>query len=167
MSTNPYAPPKAPVEDALPAGERAPALWNPNAAAIWGLLLSPIFGAVLHMKNWQALGDAKKAAESRMWAIACSGFFIVLILASILFEESKALDLVSRAGGFGLLIAWYIQSARTQIRYIAGRFGTTYPRRGWGKPLLYAFLVFVAFMVVVFVLALVTGAASGEADPQG
>jgi hypothetical protein len=51
MTTNLYAPPKAQVADIV-QGEAAPALWNPGAAASWSLLLSPAFGAFLHMKNW-------------------------------------------------------------------------------------------------------------------
>jgi hypothetical protein len=33
-----------------------------------------------------------------------------------------------------LLIAWYVGAARSQARYVKDRFGTSYPRRGWGNP---------------------------------
>lgn len=159
MSTNPYAPPKAPVEDRHQA-DHAPALWNPNAAAGWSLLFSPIFGAALHMLNWQALGEPQKAAESKMWLYTCIGFFVLLMIASALLPESKLMDAASRAGGFALLLAWYFQNARPQARYVAERFGTTYPRRGWGKPILYTFLVLFGLFVVMFVIVLVTGTGS-------
>jgi hypothetical protein len=45
--------------------DAAPALWNPNAAANWSLLFSPMFGAWLHMKNWAALGEPERAAARR------------------------------------------------------------------------------------------------------
>ena len=61
---NPFAPPQAEVAD-VPTGEAAPALWNPNAASSWSLLFSPIFGAYLHMQNWQALGQPDKAEQCR------------------------------------------------------------------------------------------------------
>jgi hypothetical protein len=61
---NPYAPPKAAVEDVV-TFEPSPALWNPNAAASWSLLFTPIFGSLLHMKNWQAMGNREKAASSK------------------------------------------------------------------------------------------------------
>ena len=64
MSTNPYAPPKAVVADIAPRQD-SPPLWNPNAAANWSLLLSPAFGAFLHMKNWEELGEPAKAAASK------------------------------------------------------------------------------------------------------
>lgn len=162
MSTSPYAPPKASVDDIVPNAEASPALWNPNAAASWSLFLSPIFGAVLHMKNWQALGETEKARQSKVWVIVCIAFFAVLAIAAVLLPESKGVDLGFRAGAFGLLIAWYTQSARPQARHIAGRFGTSYPKRGWGKPLLYALLCFLGYLVVVFVFALIAALIAGE-----
>ncbi|MBL0726268.1 hypothetical protein [Piscinibacter sp. HJYY11] len=113
------------------------------------------------MKNWQALGEKEKADQSKMWLIGSIAFFVVLAITATLMPESKEVDLLFRAGAFGLLIAWYVQSARPQARYIAGRFGASYPKKGWGKPLLYALLCFVGYLAVVFVVALVLGLASG------
>lgn len=68
VTPNPYAPPQAEVADI--AGERnPPPLWNPNAAANWSLLFSPAFGAFLHMKNWQALGQPNKATSAKVWFV--------------------------------------------------------------------------------------------------
>ena len=55
-----YAPPTAHVDDVHAARQSAvaPPLWNPGAAMAWSLLFSPIFGAFVHMKNWQALGPS-------------------------------------------------------------------------------------------------------------
>ena len=61
MSLNPYSPPGAIIDDVM----NAPPLWNPNAAANWSLLFSPAFGAFVHMKNWQALGEPEKAANAK------------------------------------------------------------------------------------------------------
>ena len=57
---NPFEPPKAGLDVPL-AAEAGPALWNPDAAGAWSLLLTPIFGSVLVRKNWQAIGDEAKA----------------------------------------------------------------------------------------------------------
>jgi len=165
MSTNPYAPPKADVDDVevVPVINEAPPLWNPGAAARWSLLLSPIFGATLHMKNWQAMGETEKAAQSKMWVWGSVGFFVLLVAVGLFLPDSKGMDLLSRGAGLGLLIAWYSLSARDQMRFVAGRFGSDYPKRGWGRPLLVALLVFFAFIAVVFVVAFVAGVA---ADPD-
>ena len=41
-------------------------LWNPNAAAIWSLFFTPIFGAWIHARNWKALNRQKEARWSMM-----------------------------------------------------------------------------------------------------
>ena len=68
IERNPYAPPQADVEPVAVETPAAPSLWNPNAAASWSLIFTPIFGAILHMKNWEALGEPQKAAGARSWA---------------------------------------------------------------------------------------------------
>jgi len=165
MSTNPYAPPKANVDDVevAPVIDEAPPLWNPSAAARWSLLLSPIFGATLHMKNWQAMGETEKAAQSKWWLWGSVGFFVLLVVVGMILPDTKEIDLLSRGAGLGLLIAWYSLSARDQVRFITRRFGSDYPKRGWGRPLLYALLVFFTFIAIVFGVAF---AADMAADPN-
>jgi hypothetical protein len=159
---NPYAPPMAEVADVAAPTEAAPPLWNPAAAASWSLLFSPIFGAFLHMRNWQALGQPDKAAKSKTWIVATIVFLIVASLAPILIPSS-ALDALGRFGGLGILIAWYYALGKSQQAFVAGRFGKSYPRRGWLKPILAALGVVFAFFRVVFFIAFVIGAASGAA----
>jgi protein-S-isoprenylcysteine O-methyltransferase Ste14 len=90
MSTNLYAPPKAPVADVVQA-EAAPALWNPGAAASWSLLFSPAFGAFLHMKNWEALGQPDKAAAARKWAVIYIVTIVGLSVVSAFLPSNKAM----------------------------------------------------------------------------
>jgi hypothetical protein len=153
MTTNPYAPPKAEVADVV-QGEVAPALWNANAAAAWSLLFSPAFGAFVHMKNWQALGDPAKAAAARMWGIWTLVALGVVSLASALLPDSKGLDALSRVVMLALLLSWYYTSGRAQVALVKERFGTQYPRRGWGKPILIALGALVGFIVLMVVLGL-------------
>ncbi|MEO8152560.1 MAG: hypothetical protein ABI605_05775 [Rhizobacter sp.] len=162
MSTNPYAPPTANVEDVLQANE-SPPIWNPEVAARWSLLFSPIFGATIQMKNWQALGEPEKAAQARQWALGSIGFFALLMVAGIFLPESTSLNLGSRVAGLGLLIAWYTLNGKQQVAYVTAHFGKTYPRKNWGVPLLYALLSLVAFLVLVFVIAFVFGLLQGDA----
>jgi hypothetical protein len=152
---NPYAPPKAQVEDVV-SGENAPALWNPNAAASWSLLFSPIFGAYLHMRNWQGLGQAEKAANSKIWMIVSIVFFVLTAISSFLFPDSKEIDLIARLGGLALLLAWYYGIGKSQQAFVVERFGKNYPRRGWLEPLGVAVGVVLGIFVLVFIVALVT-----------
>jgi len=155
---NPYAPPKAVVADVV-GTETAPPLWNPNAAASWSLLFSPIFGSYLHMRNWQALGESDKAAKSRYWFISSILLMIILTIVSVLMPESTGLYALARTGGFILLIAWYYGMGKSQQQFVVERFGHDYPRRGWAKPLLIALGIFCALMFAIFLVAVALVAA--------
>jgi hypothetical protein len=145
MRDNQYAPPKANVEGAYGDATQAPPLWNPNAAASWCLLFSPIFGTYLHWKNWIALDETERANTAKMWFIASVAVVVgSLVLALAAHSDSgKGLRVVE----FGLLVGWYFAGAKPQVAYVKERFGDTYPRRGWGQPILVA----IAALVIVTV----------------
>jgi hypothetical protein len=149
---NPYAPPKAPVAE---TAAESPPLWNPNAAANWSLLFSPAFGAFLHMRNWQALGQTNKAASAKVWFVLTLVVLVGLSYASVVMPSAKPLAASVRPVGFLLLLAWYFGSARGQASYVKTHFGNTYPRRGWLKPLAVAVLALCVFAVVAAVLAVI------------
>lgn len=153
---NPYAPPQAAVSD-VTGRDSAPALWNPNAAASWSLLFSPVFGSILHMKNWQAMGDEARAARSKRWAIGSIAFFVALVVLSVVLPDSQAMDGLSRLAGFALLIAWYYRLGKSQSAYVLARYGRDYPRKGWARPLGIAVGLFVAFIVVGGLIGFVIG----------
>lgn len=161
---NPYSPPGAPVDDPVLATppDAAPPLWNPNAAASWSLLFTPVFGAWLHMKNWQALGQPEKAESSWRWVQVSAAILVAMILLSATVLDGRVGDLLVRAGGFALLLSWYYTSARPQAALVLGRYGKNYPRRGWGKPLLLAVAGWVAAVVVLSILFALIAAARGE-----
>ena len=160
---NPYAPPIAEVTDFTSATDQAPPLWNPNAAASWSLVFSPIFGAYLHMKNWQALGQAEKAAKSKNWVIGLTVFFLFAITLPLFANGSGASELLGRFGGFVLLIAWYYGIGKSQSGYVLAKFGKNYKRRGWSVPLLIALGLFVGLIVAVVLLALAIGGGASAA----
>lgn len=146
MSINPYAPPTAVIQESVQP-EEAPMLWNPNAAANWSLLFTPAFGAYLLMKNWQALGESKRATSAKRWMIAS----LILLGLFLIFLPAAAM----RAVGFSVLICWYFLSVRPQVAYLKERFGTAYPRKGWAKPLLFGVLGIVALIAVMTIVLMV------------
>jgi len=158
--TNPFAPPTAVVADVGSARttEPAPPLWNPRAAAGWSLLFGPLFGSLVHMKNWQALGEKEKAATSKAWAMASLAFIVLTALSAAL-PDSPRIDMAFRAAGFGLLVGWYYSSGRAQNGFILARFGYDYPRKGWAQPLLLALAAVAAFFGVIYVVVIVTDTA--------
>jgi hypothetical protein len=154
VTPNPYAPPKAEVADIVD-GRVAPALWNPNAAASWSLLFSPAFGAFLHMKNWQALGEPAKAAAAKTWVVVTLSVLVGFSVLSAFLPNSKTIDGLSRIIALVLLLSWYYASGRSQVAFVKARFGKRYPRRGWLKPLLFALLALVGFVAVIVAVAAV------------
>ena len=108
------------------ANQVKPSLWNPNAAANWSLLFTPILGAWLHAKNWEALEEPEAAKKSMLWVYA--GFVFLLI---ILFLP----DDVGGLPGLIFILAWYFTSAKKQVKYIKEK-SIEYQKKSWGKPLL-------------------------------
>jgi hypothetical protein len=103
-----------------------PSLWSPNAAANWSLLFTPILGAWLHAKNWEALNEPEAAKKSMLWVYA--GFVFLLV---ILFLPDDAGSLP----GLIFILAWYFTSAKKQVKYIKEK-SIEYQKKSWGKPLL-------------------------------
>lgn len=113
-----------------------PPLWNPGAAVGWSLLLSPVFGAVLQVKNWQSMGETTKAFDAKLWAVGMAIAIFGVTLALVVLPQSRLLDALGHVVGLPLLIVWYYASAKAQVTRVAARYGRRYPRRGWGLPLL-------------------------------
>jgi hypothetical protein len=163
MTTNPFAPPQSSVSDIdISQQEDMPSLWNPNAAANWSLLFSPAFGAFLHMKNWQALGEPEKAAAAKVWFIGTLLVVFGLSFLTVLFPTSKVLGSIPNSIGLVLVLSWYFSSGKAQAKYVTERFGKTYPRNGWGKPLGVAILVTLGFIISLSILAVIGARLAGK-----
>ena len=133
----------------------APRLWNPGAAFWWSLLFGPLFGIVLHWKNWTALRQPTLAGDSRRW------FWIMLLILLVLGALNVA-DVLPHTGAtldVVLLVSWYRYSGRAQCRHVAEAYGQDYPRRSLGLPLV---LASACMLTVMGLLILITYMA-----PQG
>ena len=114
-----------------------PKLWNPNAAANWSLLFSPILGAWLHAKNWKELGQHDRAKKSMIWVYV--GFVFLLVN---LFLPDNA----GSGPGLIFILAWYFSSAKGQVNYLKEN-NINYEKKAWGKPLLLGLAGLVAYFV--------------------
>ena len=151
MSVNPYASPPTAV-GGMAKRAVAPALWNPNAAASWSLLFTPAFGAFIHMKNWQTLGEPSKAASAKTWAVFSLVASVSLGLLGVFLTGSKGLGGASIGLPLIILIAWYFGSGQAQAQYVKERYGTSYPRRDWTTPLLIGFGLYLGYSLVFLAL---------------
>lgn len=106
-------------------------LWQPDAAANWSLLFTPLFGAYLHMRNWEALGQPKKALRARCWVWAS---FVMLVLnawADAIEARLNVEPALVRWSTVVYLLAWYFGEARSQIRTVRSHYGSAYEREPW------------------------------------
>lgn len=131
-----------------------PPLWNPNAAACWSLLFTPVFGSWLHLFNWRAMNQSDRVGPARTWLVVSIIVFAVTLVASLVVPQSGN---AVRVLNFVYLLVWYFASARGQVRYVRTEFGNDYPRRGWWRPLLIAVVVVIATMILANIYEGVVG----------
>ena len=132
-----------------------PALWNPNAAAAWSLLFTPVFGAVLHMRNARTMGD-KRLRKLNKWFLI--GFVLSMPLAeiaiicySLLFDRNAVFFILLMF--LIVFFVWYIAAGCRQADLLKEQYGPNYPRKPWFKVLLLGVLGNIVVHTVVYGLA--------------
>lgn len=139
------------------------ALWNPAAAALWSLALSPAFGAWLHMRNWERLGEQERAKEARAWCAMSCGLHAVSLLIVLLGAALERDVGIPHSVSLAFLAAWYVRSGHAQVRYVAALHGAGYPRRPWRVPLLLGAAAIAVLIALTAGLVLVMS--SGRLNP--
>jgi hypothetical protein len=137
--------PEPPLNEPPPEAYKAWAIWNPNAAASWSIIFTPVFGSYLHMLNWRTLIEPAKASSAQSWFYA--SLLMMFIYASIGMFMS---DLRGWACclSFLYLITWYLAAGRSQSKYVKAKFGTSYQKKPWGQTLLIAVGALIGYTVV-------------------
>lgn len=107
------------------------------------------------------MGEQDRAGKSKSWALGSLAFLVALALLPVFSSNEKVVDGLTRLLTVALLVTWYYANGKYQQTYVLARFGKTYQKRGWTKPLLLAVAAIVAFMVVMALVGLVIGAATG------
>ena len=101
-------------------------------------MFTPVFGSYLVYKNWISIGEAQRIRTAKIW-------FIVSLIMLLPYMVVPALGML-------YIIVWYFGSQRKQTKYVRERWGKTYPKRKWSKPLLVAFSIVITLYIVVFLL---------------
>jgi hypothetical protein len=121
--------------------------WNPEAAALWSVILTPMFVGILHFLNDRQLG----VTTMRRWAVI-----------SLLADSAVTLTLVWLLRThwnvwtpflIGGMLSWYTIAsfflvAQGQSKYLVSEFGSKYPRKG----LMQAVLVGLALMMLAGII---------------
>ena len=114
----------------------APSLWNPTAAGLWSILLTPTFGSYLLWKNWEEIGDAEKARSAKRWMILSAAMILPSIMSAIYV-------------GVVYLIVWHFTFQKKQAQHVQSLWGQNYVRKAWAKPLLVGFSIFLAIIIAL------------------
>ena len=115
-----------------------PALWNPNAAAAWSLLFTPVFGAALHMRNARTMGDERLRKLNKWFLIGFVLLVPIIEAGAILYAVLFKLDMIFfifPTPLFTMFLIWYIAAGRRQAALVAEQYGSNYPRRPWLKAI--------------------------------
>ena len=112
-----------------PPPSSQPAFWNPKAAALWSIWLTPAFGAFISAKNWEAMGKLDEAKKSYIWG--WSIIAILFVLAAHADTSRGPMTIIY----LGLLTSWFFSDGRKQLHTIASLYGTSYSRKWWRFPL--------------------------------
>jgi hypothetical protein len=133
------------------------AIWNPNAAANWSVLLTPAFGSYLHMRNWRVLERPEQAARAKVWFHVSLALLVVYIFLGLIVSDQQMANGLGRILGLGFLFAWYFAAARAQAQYVKATFGKDYPKRPWGKTLLIAVACVLGYVVLAILIGFLFG----------
>ncbi|WAU72373.1 zinc ribbon domain-containing protein [Acinetobacter sp. TR11] len=148
-----HAPPQLEKTDSPRPIKKRVELWNPNAAANWSLLFTPIFGSYLQMKNWQALGKLEDANTAKNWIIFTIIFILFINFATpFIWDDIEKVTTISRGLGFWYIIIWYFAYARKQPKYVKENLNDKYQKKSWLTPLSSATVIlFISFTVLMVV----------------
>lgn len=139
-----------PVADPVGRAASNILLWSPGTAASLSVLLTGAFGAYIHARNWESLGNSNRAAGSRRWMWA---IIIAMMAALIVFGTMIALGVHAWS-----LIFWYFISGRSQNA--AAKLREPFTRKGWAKPV----LTTVALSLLLSAVGVATHAAVGSSS---
>ena len=111
-------------------------LWSPDKAALFSwFLFTPIFGTIIHAKNWRKLGESKKAKYSWFWAI---GIFLIFNIAGAFAEvkhyNSDDINKLMALINIPITLVWYFVFGRSQSKFLMSRFKDGYTKRSWLVP---------------------------------
>ena len=140
--------------------EQGRAIWNPNAASNWSLIFSPAFGSYLHALNWRTLGEHEKEKSAMAWFYFSLAMLGVYVLLGVFMKTREEADGAARGLGFLYLLVWYFSAGKAQAKYIKEKFGSSYPRRTWGKPLLIGVAAIIGYVFVAVIFGALIGVMS-------
>ena len=115
-----------------------PALWNPQVAGLWSVLLSWAFGSFLLARNWEALGNPARAKRCMLWFYAVfpwAAVFALLLYLTPIDLNDLSMDndgvvflrcLVHYLVPLIPMFVWAFVEVKPQAKFIKDNFGDRY-----------------------------------------
>lgn len=143
-------------------------LWNPNAAANWSLLFTPIFGSYLQMKNWQTLGNTIEANNARNWLIFSIAFILFINLGTpFIWDDPVKLNTYPKSLGLLYIIIWYFSFARIQPKYVKEKLNDRYQKKSWSVPLITSTVVlFISVTIFMIIGDVIIQSLQNQKQPE-
>lgn len=143
------------------AQQRVGAIYNPNVCALWSILFTP-FGAYLHAKNWEVLGDEKLAEQNMLfvWVI------LAIIFAVFILDMLTGITIPNLVATLVPLLVWYTQLGKKQVSYVKENFGDGYARLSLVQPVLIGIVGGIIALVIIFTILSMLFGAFGLLHPK-
>jgi len=142
---------KLALDDGDQTASAAPApvsLWNPDVAAALSVVLTPVFGAVIHALNWKTLREERRARAAWVWA----GVMFAVFAAAALHGQVPGTTNVRATFALVLLVSlawWYFGAARAQSKFVVNELKSSYVRASWFTPIWLAAILGSGVLTVV------------------
>lgn len=146
---NPYQSPQSDLNQDY--DDEIPPLYNPTAVALWSLLFTP-FGAWMHAKNWEAVGEDELARQNRLFAFVV----VALIVGANLVEMLFGISIPSLSVSLIPLLVWYRTLGKQQIDLVKEELGSDYEKRSLVVPVLVGVVGGIIGVVVTFFIMHIT-----------
>jgi hypothetical protein len=119
-------------------------LWNPTIAASLSLIFTPVFGALLHCMNAEALGDPRLCRIAWMWLLLALAFTASGLYLVTLGDITPVSSFAASALLGGYTIIWYSFAANKQTRLVSRLGRMLWRPRSFTLPVLIALTVMCA-----------------------
>ncbi|KAF0811440.1 hypothetical protein IGB42_04058 [Andreprevotia sp. IGB-42] len=110
--------------------------WAPKQIALLSFFFTPIFGAMLYLKNAQTIGDA-------YFINAAWRGLLTALIGAVLCMFIPGLYLVFYA-------VWFFTSGKEQMNLVDEVWGDKFVHKPWGKPIGIACGIFLALMGIAY-----------------
>ena len=115
-------------------------LYSPKEAALFSLVLTPVFGSFIIWSNWKTLQEAQQEKVQKIWMIALSAVFII---AYLFFDVGYDCGVILIS-----LVVWYVLSCQQQMKYLTEK-NIVFQKKKWKTIAIRGVLILICTVAVL------------------